>query len=280
MYLSDYLVVVRGGGGLGTGVAHRLARSGFTVIVTELAQPLALRRGATFAEAVYRGQVEVEGIIARLANDAMLGLAFTVVGELPVVVDLADDVVARMRPAIVVDTRPAGAAQSTRRDDAQLVIGLGPDWTAGQDCHVVVETRRGPDLGRVYWDGDVVLNHDPASPAASFQSVVDAPFEGIFAGQAGIGDTVLAGEVLGSIDGQPLAAPFSGVLRGLLHDGVPVTAGMKVAELDPTINRDQCFFISPTARAIAGGVLEAVLAGIDLWRNEDKGPQPEDDGPH
>ncbi len=273
MYLSDYLVVVRGGGGLGTGVAHRLARSGFTVIVTELAQPLTLRRGAAFAEAVYRGQTQVEGITARLANDAMLGLAFTVVGELPVVVDLADDVVARMRPAIVVDARPAGAAPSARREDAQLVIGLGPGFTAGLDCHVVVETRRGPDLGRVHWEGEAALAREPLLPAAFFQRVVQAPVAGIFAARASLGDTLLAGEVLGSLDGEPLAAPFSGVLRGLLHDGVPVTAGLKVAEIDPTITREQCFLISATTRSIAGGVLEAGLAGMDLWRGkEDEGP--------
>ena len=279
MYLSDYLVVVRGGGGLGTAVAHRLVRSGFTVIVTELAQPLAVRRGASFAEAVYQGQVEVEGVTARLANDPMLGLAFTVVGELPVLVDMADDVVARMRPAMVVDARPAGAHPGTRREDAHLVIGLGPGFTAGQDCHAVVDTRLGPNLGRVYWDRDVARVSDPLLPAPDIQSVVRAPMEGIFAGQAGIGATVLAGEFLGSIDGQPLNAPFSGVLRGRLHDGVPVAAGQKVAEIDPTITREQCFRISATARSAGGGVLEAALAGMDLWRQGDERQMTNDEGP-
>jgi xanthine dehydrogenase accessory factor len=279
VYLSDYLVVVRGGGGLGTAVAHRLLRSGFTVLVTELAQPLAVRRGAAFAEAVYRGQAQVEGVTARLANDAMLGMAFTVVGELPVLVDMADDVLARMRPAIAVDARPAGAQPVTRREDARLVIGLGPGFTAGQDCHVVIETRAGSHLGRVYWDSDAAPANVLPRPDEAGSRLLWAPVEGIFTGHKTIGDTVLAGEDLGSVEGQPLAAPFTGVLRGLLHDGVPVAAGLKVAELDPTIAREQCFLISPAARSVAGGVLEATLAGMDLWRREDEGRLAEDQEP-
>jgi len=269
--LSDYLVVVRGGGGLGSAVAHRLARSGFTVLVTELAQPLALRRGADFAEAVYRGQAQVEGITARLANDAMLGMAFTVVGELPVVVDMADDVVARMRPALVVDARQAGARLGTRREDANLVIGLGPGFVAGRDCHVVVATRPGPDLGQVFWEAEPLAEADAPEMKAAGLMLLRAPAEGTFAPLAAIGDQVQAGTRLGTLDGRPLAAPMGGVLRGLLHDGVPAAAGQPVAEIDPTIRPEDCFLISPAARAVAGGVLEAALAGLDLWQREDDG---------
>ena len=280
MYLSDYLVVVRGGGNLGTAVAHRLAVAGFTVMLTELAQPLAVRRGAAFAEAVYQGQAQVEGLTARLANDAMLGMAFTVVGELPVVVDLADDVVARMRPAIVVDARGGAPGSPARRADGHLVLGLGLGFTAGQDCHAVVDTRAGPNLGRVYWDSAAAREGSLPAPGPDVKRRVRAPLEGVFAGQAAIGDTLLAGEILGGIDGQTLAAPFSGVLRGLLHSGVPVAAGQTVAELDPTITREQCFLISATSRSVAGGVLEAALAGMDLWRREEDGGRGmQDEGP-
>jgi xanthine dehydrogenase accessory factor len=270
VYLSDYLVVVRGGGDLGTGVAHRLVRSGFTVLVTELAQPLAVRRAVSFAEAVYSGQVTVEGVTARLADDAMLGLAFTVLGEVPVIVDVADDVLARMRPAIVVDARLAKRNLGTRREDAQLVVGLGPGFTAGQDCHVVVETNRGPNLGRVYWTGSAEPDTGQPEPVQgkAGQRVLRAPAEGEFQGYRAIGDLVQPGEVLASVGGQPIAAPFAGVLRGMLHDGVPVTAGMKVGDVDPRGLREYCFLISDKARSIGGGVLEAALAGMDLWRSE------------
>jgi xanthine dehydrogenase accessory factor len=270
VYLSDYLVVVRGGGGLGTAVAHRLLRSGFTVLVTELAQPLALHRAVSFAEAVYRGQATVEGVTARLADDAMLGMAYTVVGEVPVLVDLADDVVARMQPAIVVDARQALRNLGTRREEAKLVIGLGPGFTADQNCHAVVGTQRGPNLGRVYWDDSAEPDGGQPRPMKNRarEHMLRAPAEGQFQTQRAIGDLVEPGDVLASVDGQPMAAPFTGVVRGLLHDGVPVTAGMKVADLDPHGSRESCFIISSKARSIAGGVLEAALGGIDLWRSE------------
>ena len=270
MNLSDYLVVVRGGGDLGTGVAHRLVRSGFTVIVTELAQPLAVRRAVSFAEAVYSGHVTVEGVTARLADDAMLGMVFTVLGEVPVIVDLADDVLARMRPAIVVDARLAKRNLGTRREDAQLVIGLGPGFTAGQDCHAVVETNRGHNLGRVYWTGGAEPDTGQPEPVQgqAGQRVLRSPAEGIFQGHKAIGELAQPGEMLANVDGQPIVAPFAGVVRGLLHDGVPVSAGMKVGDLDPRGVREYCFLISDKARSIGGGVLEAALAGMDLWRRE------------
>jgi xanthine dehydrogenase accessory factor len=266
VYLSDYLVVVRGGGGLGTAVAHRLVRSGFTVLVTELAQPLVLHRAASFAEAVYNGQATVEGLTARLADDAMLGMAFTVVGEVPVVVDLAEDVVTRMQPAIVVDARQALRNLGTRHEDAKLVIGLGPGFSAGQDCHALVETGRGPNLGRVFWDSSEQPEAGAKSTAS--QHVLRAPAAGQFQARRAIGDLVQPGDALANVDGQPIVAPFGGRLRGLLHDNVPVTAGMKVADLDPHGGRESCFLISSQARSIAGGVLEAALGGMDLWRSE------------
>jgi xanthine dehydrogenase accessory factor len=268
VYLSDFLVVVRGGGDLGTGVAHRLVCAGFTVIVTELVQPLAVRRAVSFAEAVYSGQITVEGVTARLADDPMLGMAFATLGQVPVIVDAADDVLARMRPPIVVDARLAKRNLGTRLQDAPLVIGLGPGFTAGQDCHAVVETNRGHNLGRVYWDGGAEPDTGLPEPVQgkAGQRVLRAPAEGVFEVHKAIGDLVQSGEVLASVEGQLIVAGFAGVVRGLLHAGVPVTPGMKVGDLDPRGVRDYCFLISDKARAIGGGVLEAVLAGMDLWR--------------
>ncbi len=267
MHPADTLVLVRGGGDLGTGVAHRLVRSGFTVLVTELAQPLAVRRAVSFAEAVYRGQVTVEGVTARLADDPMLGMAYTAVGEVPVVVDLADDVVERLRPPVIVDARLAKRNLGTRLDDAPLVVGLGPGFTAGQDCHAVVETNRGHNLGRVYWEGGAEADTGQPEPVQgqAGQRVLRAPADGAFEGHKAIGDMAQPGDVLASVEGRPIVAAFAGVVRGLLHDGVPVTAGMKVGDLDPRGIREYCFLISDKARAVGGGVLEAMLGGLDLW---------------
>src|SRR3990172_3320850 len=126
MYLSDTLILVRGGGDLGTGVAHRLHRAGFTVMVTEIARPLCVRRAVAFAEAVYSKKITVEGAVARLAPDPMAGIAHTLVGEIPVVVDEDNTVIGQMRPPIIVDARMAKVNRGTRIADAPLVVGLGP----------------------------------------------------------------------------------------------------------------------------------------------------------
>lgn len=267
MYFEDTLVLVRGGGDLGTGVAHRLHRAGFTVMVTELPQPLCVRRAVAFAEAVYAGSVTVEGVVARYADDPMIGMAYTALNEIPVVVDAQDDVVARMKPPIVVDARLAKTNLGTRLYDAKLVIGLGPGFSAGKDCHAVVETNRGQDLGRVYWEGGAEADTGQPEPVRGFagQRVLRSPADGVFIGRGQIGDLVQAGDLLAEVDGKAVVAALDGVVRGLLHDGVPVTTGLKVGDLDPRGVREYCFLISDKARAIGGGVLEAMLTGIERW---------------
>jgi hypothetical protein len=173
-HFSDHMVLVRGAGDLGTGVAYRLHRAGFTVMLTDLAQPTCVRRAVSFAEAMYAGRVTVEEVTAVRVDDPMLGMAVTIMREIPVVVD-DRSVLERMRPPIVVDARLAKRNLGTRVRDAALVIGLGPGFTAGQDCHAVVETNRGHDLA---WGASIgkaaprpipaCLSRCAASPASAF----------------------------------------------------------------------------------------------------------------
>jgi xanthine dehydrogenase accessory factor len=224
----------------------------------------------SFGEAVYSGAITVEGVTARRADDPMIGMAYTALDEIPVVIDEAGEVLERMRPPIVVDARLAKQNLGTRLHDAPLVIGLGPGFTAGRDCRVVVETNRGHNLGRVYWEGTAEADTGQPEPVRGFtgERVLRAPAEGVFQARRAIGDLVQPGEVLGLIGDVPVAAQFAGVVRGLLHDGVTVTTGLKVGDLDPRGVREYSFLISDKARSIAGGVLEAMLAGMDLWYAE------------
>lgn len=268
-FLSDYLILVRGGGDLGTGVAYRLHRAGFTVMVTDLAQPTCVRRAVAFAEAMYTGSITVEGVTAVRVDDPMLGMAHVIMREIPVVVD-DRSVLERMRPPLVVDARLAKHNLGTRLHDAKLVIGLGPGFTAGLDCHAVVETNRGHHLGRVLWEGTAEADTGQPEPVRGFagERVLRAPAAGVLMARLTIGDAVKAGDIIATVNGQPISAPFSGVLRGVVHDGLTVTAGMKVGDLDPRGVRENCFTISDKARAIGGGVLEAILEGMPLWRSE------------
>jgi len=251
-------VVVRGGGELGTAAARLLFLSGFPVVVLERAQPLAVRRLVAFSEAVHTGESVVEGVTARHLPVAKLGPAADFVA---VSVDPDGAVLARLRPYVLVDARMQKHNRETTRGDAALVIGLGPGFVAGDDVHAVIETQRGPDLGRVLWAGSA--EPDSARPAAVLgyteKRVVRAPVPGRFLSQARIGDVVIPGQVLGLVDAQPVRAAIAGLVRGLIADGVHVPAGIKIGDIDPRGPGIDPARVSDKARAIAAGVLEAVL---------------------
>lgn len=260
------LVVVRGGGDLASGVIYRLAKTGFPVVVTELARPLAIRRAVAFAAAVFEGEIAVEDVRARRVDDADQARAVSAQGIVPVLVDEAGTALAALRPPVVVDARMAKANLGTARDDAQLVIALGPGFTAGVDCHAVIETNRGHYLGRVLWRGSA--EPDTGQPGSVKGRVADrvlrAPADGLVAPHAQIGDRLRQGELVATVDGQPVVAPFDGVLRGLIHPSVPVWSGLKIGDVDPRGDRDHCFTISEKSLAIGGGVLEAILSAPQL----------------
>jgi xanthine dehydrogenase accessory factor len=262
--LSENLILVRGGGDLGTGVAHRLHMAGLRVVIAELPQPLMVRRGVAFAEAVYAGTHTVEGVTARRVPDVEAAQKALENREIPVLVDPAGDVWRRLNPAIVVDARLAKRPLDAQITDAPLVVALGPGFVAGEHCHAVVETMRGHRLGRVYWHGSAAPDTGKPEPVRGFagERVLRAPREGVLRAYKAIGDHILTGDAIASVSGQPVIAPFSGVLRGLLHEGLTVTTGLKIGDLDPRGAREHCFTIADKARAVGGGVLEAVMGWI------------------
>jgi xanthine dehydrogenase accessory factor len=231
------------------------------VVVTELAQPTVIRRAVAVASAVYEGQVEVEGMVARLVENDQQIRAILAVGLLPVVIDPRAEVVTRLHPTVVVDAIMAKRNTGTRITDAPIVIGLGPGFAAGIDVHAVIETNRGHNLGQVILAGSAEPHTGVPGPAAGFtvERVLRAPCEGIFKGQRRIGDPVEVGQAVASVAGEPVVAKIPGVLRGLLADGLLVKAGTKVGDVDPRGVREHCFTISDKARSIGGGVLEAIL---------------------
>lgn len=253
------LVVVRGAGDLATGVGWRLKRAGFGLVMLELAHPLTVRRSVAFSSAVTEGWVTVEGIRAvRSTLTEAASLAFSAV--VPVVVSPG---LAALPADVVVDARVAKRVLDTAMTDAPLVIALGPGFTAGQDCHAVVETMRGATLGRVYWTGSAVPNTGAPGIIAGRGAgrVLRAPAAGVARWQASIGDVVEAAAVLGTVAGEPVHAPFAGLVRGLVADGTPVTRGLKIGDVDPRAGTDWRQ-ISDKALAVAGGVLEAILTWL------------------
>ncbi len=295
--------MIKGAGDLASGVALRLHRCGFAVLLCELAQPLAVRRTVAFAQAVYDGACQVEGVTARrvllagvdvdIDAHTQVGTAIDA-GELPVVVLPADDPAAAARrlaaawgAAVLVDAIVAKRNTGTQRDDAPLVVAFGPGFVAGPeteaaaDCHAVIETQRGHTLGRVIWRGSALPNTGTpgelagaAPQGAGAARVLRAPAAGRLLPVAQIGDRLAAGAPIGWVQ-EPsgtqheIRAPFTGILRGLIHPQAPLTPGIKIGDVDARADLEACFTVSDKALAIAGGVLEAILTA-----SAQRAPQP------
>lgn len=254
------LVLLRGAGDLATGVAWRLKRAGFGVVMCELAQPLTVRRTVAFSTAVHEGSVTVEGIRAvRASVTEAIALAHSDV--VPVVVSPG---LPALPADVVVDARVAKRALDTTIGDAPLVVALGPGFTAGRDCHAVVETMRGARLGRVLWLGSAAPNTGTPGVIGGLgaERVLRAPEAGVVRWHAAIGDIVAAGAVLGTVGDTRVRAPFAGLVRGLVADGTPAPRGLKIGDVDPRMDTDW-HEISDKALAVAGGVLEAVLTWLN-----------------
>lgn len=255
-------VVVRGGGDLGSGAIFRLHRAGFPVIVLELETPLLVRRAVAFGDAAVSGARTVEGVTVRRLDDIDYIDAAIESNEIPLLIDPVGESLSAIKPVVLVDARMEKRNLGTTIDDAPLVIALGPGFTAGIDCHVVIETNRGHSLGRVIYSGSA--EPDTGEPGSvkdqTHSRVLRAPADGYVQPCAEIGDSIEAGQVIAYVDQHPITAAFSGVLRGLIHERVSVRTGLKIGDLDPRARRDHCFTISDKALAIGGGVLEAVLS--------------------
>lgn len=255
------LVLVKGAGDLASGVACRLYRSGFPVVMTDLPQPTAIRRTVCFSEAIPNGTAVVEGITSRFAPDAEAARAILETGEIPVLADAEAACVGALQPEVLVDAILAKRNLGTSMADAPVVIGLGPGFTAGVDCHAVVETMRGHTLGRVYYEGAAMEDTGVPGNIGGFtiERILRAPCAGEFRAVHKIGDTVEAGEVCAYVGRFKICSAIRGTLRGILPDGTQVYKGMKSGDVDPRCRIEHCFTVSDKALSIGGGVLEALL---------------------
>jgi xanthine dehydrogenase accessory factor len=242
-------------------VAWRLHQSGFRVVITEIPEPLAVRRKVSFCEAVYDGQSVVERVKAVLVKGPEQVAGAWDQGVIPVLVDPGAVCRHSIQPEVIVDAILAKKNLGTSLKDAPLVMALGPGFEAGKDAHFVVETQRGHNLGRVLASGSAAPNTGVPGPVQGITSerVLRAPASGLWHNTLDIGDRVKKGDLIGTVQGEALHALIDGVLRGLIRPGVTVSKGLKMGDIDPRGNRELCFTISEKALAIAGGVLEGIL---------------------
>jgi len=260
------VVIIRGGGDMGTGVAYRLCKSGFKVVITEMEKPLVIRRTVAFAQAVYEGHTTVEGITAIKVRETKEIGPILNEGHVPVIIDPACALAREIKAAVVVDATLAKRASGMRRDMAPLTIALGPGWEAGKDVHAVIETNRGHNLGRVILKGCAEPNTGIPEAVLGYgeERVLRAPCDGKVRHVLAIGDTVRVGATVCYVRDAEVKAALNGVVRGLILDGITVKKGLKIGDIDPRGRKENCYTISDKARAIGGGVLEAILSMRDL----------------
>jgi xanthine dehydrogenase accessory factor len=260
------VVLIRGGGDLATGVAARLHRIGFHLILTEISQPRAVRRLVALAEAIYTGEVQVEDLRCRLVHDSEGVVEGLQSGIIPILVDPDAIIRKDFNLVALIDARMRKRPPESGMGMAPMVVGLGPGFTAGVDCHAVVETNRGHHMGRVIWEGSA--EPDTGIPEAisghDVDRVLRSPADGKLENGLPLGSIIKAGDVIATVDSHQLLAPFDGALRGLMHDSLFVKVGEKVGDLDPRGDPSYCYQISDKSLAIGGGVLEALLSRPEI----------------
>lgn len=282
--IKNRLVLVKGAGDFASGSIRRLFLAGAKVVCTELLQPLSVRRMVAFSEAMYVGEHTVEGVTAIRVRSDEIDRCLSE-GNVPVINDPETKILHQRKFDIVIDARMAKENLGTEITDAPIVIALGPGFKAGKDCHAVVETLAGHNLGRVIYEGKAAKNTGTPTPPELYLTlesifletaccsgfvpccegfdfgslVLRAPADGVFTGEKRIGDLVKKGDVIGRVDDIQIKVKASGVIRGLIHDGVHIVKGLKIGDIDPTSEVNRAYEISEKANAVAGGVLEACL---------------------
>lgn len=266
------LVVIKGAGDLASGIALRLHRSRFDIIMTDLPVPTAVRRTVAFSEAIRLGSACVEDVKAERAESAAEAYDCLSRGVIPVIPDPEAEIIQSVKPDVVVDAIIAKRNTGTRIDDAPLVIGVGPGFTAGADCDVVIETMRGHTLGRVIRTGAAIPNTGVPGVIGgqSINRLIRASADGTFHPEKEIGDIVKEGEQVANVDGVPVFSHTGGIIRGMLQDGITVREGMKSGDVDPRGEGVDYMTVSDKASAIGGGVLEAIMSEFgDRMKTED-----------
>lgn len=255
------IVVIRGGGDIATGIAHRLFRCGFKILILEVDNPTMVRRTVSFGSAIFDGQAIVEGVKSIKVYNAEEIKAIWSNGHIPIIIDDKCTILNVIKADVLVDATLAKRNLGTHREMSPITIGVGPGFNAGRDVDIVIETIRGHDLGRLIFKGYAKPNTGIPGKIMGFgeERVLRAPCEGVIKNLLEIGEVVKRDQIIAHVNDKPVKATIDGVLRGLIHNGLKVKEGLKIGDIDPRIEVGYCFTISDKARAIGGSVLEAIL---------------------
>ncbi|MGC4019120.1 MAG: selenium-dependent molybdenum cofactor biosynthesis protein YqeB [Muricomes sp.] len=262
-------ILIKGAGDLATGIASRLYRGGHQIMMTEIAVPLTVRRTVALSRAVYKGRAVVENMTGVLVNNMSEAEKVLEAGDIPIIVDEEAAIREEYKPDVIIDAIIAKINRGTRITDAPFVIGVGPGFTAGVDCHCIIETKRGHTLGKLIYEGSAIPNTGIPGDVGGYttERLIRASADGMIEPIVAIGDMVKKGQVVAITGNQEVYAQMNGVVRGMLQPGVEVWEGLKIGDIDARCEVSHCFTISDKARSIGGGVLEAIT-GFEYMRKK------------
>jgi xanthine dehydrogenase accessory factor len=259
--IANLKVVIKGAGEMATGIAHRLFMANIkNILMTEIPEPISIRRTVAFSEAVYEGEMEVEGVKAERIENFNNAFDVWKRNRIGIIIDPEWKVVRELEPDVVIDAIMAKKNTGTKKYEASLVIGVGPGFTAPLDVHVVVESNRGHNLGRVIYNGFAEPHTGVPAPTegVTHERVLRSPHAGEIKHVKKIGDEVEKGDVILYVNETPVLASINGLIRGLIRE-INVEVNEKIGDIDPRGKKEHCFTITEKARAIGGGVLEAIM---------------------
>lgn len=258
---EDIVVAIKGGGDIATGIAHKLYRSGLRVLIMEISKPTVIRRTVSFAQAIFEEEYIVEGVKAKKVNEKEEILTCWEKGIIPVLIDEEMKILQDIKADVFVDATIAKKNLGINKSLAPITIAAGPGFEAGVDVDAVIETNRGHYLGSLIFEG--FAEPDSGIPGIingyGKERVIKAPACGIIKHASKIGDIVKKDDIIAYTGYIPVRATIDGVLRGLIMEGLEVVKGFKIADVDPRGIKEYCYSISEKARAVGGGVLEAIL---------------------
>lgn len=256
------VVIIRGGNDIASAAAHRLFTAGYAVVIFEAPQPLTVRRGMAYASAVYEGRITLDGVTAEHAPTLERALTLLQMRPtIPVLTSAGDQTITALKSQVIVDARLRKKERSTSRaSDAPLVIGLGPGFTAGVEAHVVIETNRGANLGRIITQGEAdPYTGEPIEISGHGKDrYLYAPRGGIFRTSLDLGARVDVGQPVGHIEDVPLVAKVGGIIRGIVKDGLSVPVGTKLVDIDPRSDPTYLSELSQKAWIIADAIFMTV----------------------
>ena len=254
-------VIVRSGGDVASGTIKRLHEAGFKVLVLEITNPTAIRRTVSYSQCVFDGEITIENTTARLCKTLEEVDDAHFKGEIPVVIDSKGEWIDIVQAKVVIDAILAKKNLGTDKAMADIVIGLGPGFEAGLDVDAVIETNRGHDLGRVIYQGKPQANTGSPGNIGGYtiERVIYSSEDGEIKVLCDIGSLVEKDQVVATVNGKEVRTKLKGVIRGMIADGTHVFNGMKIGDVDPRNEVKHCYGISDKARAVGGGVLEAIL---------------------